>query len=115
MMELRSTGAGFEVSSVAVPLSLQIAMRLSVPLPLASSAAIELRKYSVPSPASSYCSAGLVAARSVKPGLPATAPTVSNWVTFTVAVLRASANLLNAYTWAAWNPSAKNGYSLVVM
>ena len=96
MSELRSTGWGLEVSSVAVLVSDQMAMRLSVPLPLASSAAIELRKYSVPAWASSYRMPGVTAGRRVKPGLPATAPMVSIWVTFTVAALRASANLLNA-------------------
>ncbi len=69
------------------------AMRLSVPLPLASSAAMELRKYSVPPRSSAYPPAGEVAGHTVKPGLPPTAPMVSIWVTETVAAPEASARL----------------------
>ena len=66
------------------------------PLPLASSAAFELRKYSVPPAAVAYCVPGDTAGHSVKPGLPASAPAVSNCVTRRVAAPAASADFENA-------------------
>jgi hypothetical protein len=86
------------------------------PLPFASSAALELRKNSVPPASVAYCADGDCAGHRVKPGLPASAPAVSNCVTVRVGVLAASACFEKAYTWAPWKPVGGNsGYSLVVM
>src|SRR5712692_233965 len=84
------------------------------PLPWASSAAFELRKYSVPPFALEFRSAGAIAGHSVKPELPLSAPCVSIWVTATLAAPEARAAFEKAYSCAPWKSLPKNEYSLVV-
>src|SRR5437660_499534 len=87
--------AGLEFSELVFE-SAQTSRSVELPLPLASSAAFELRKYSVPPAPSSYAVPGDCAGQMVKPGLPLSAPTVSNWVTATLAAPDASALLEKA-------------------
>src|SRR4051812_26575020 len=80
MIELLNRRAGEALLSDPVFVSAQRARRVSVWVPFASSAAIELKKYSVP-----FCSVaklvpGLSAGQTVKPGLPPTIAVVSIWV-----------------------------------
>src|SRR5258708_30542892 len=65
----------------------------ATPLPWASSAAFELRKYSVPPLALELMSFGAVAGQIVKPALPPTTPSVSISSTAMEAGCRASACL----------------------
>jgi hypothetical protein len=73
------------------------------------------RKYSDPPLAGEALPGGDVLGQSVKPGLPASSPAVSIWVTV-VGPPPAREVFEKAYTWAAWKMlSGKNAYSLVVM
>src|SRR6266436_2909489 len=88
--------AGLAVFSDCVFVSPQTIRSLETPDPLASAAASALRKYSVPPRLVAYAVPGVVAGQTVKPGLPFTAPLVSNWVTAMLAALDASALLEKA-------------------
>src|SRR5215472_11895874 len=95
--ELLRLRAGLVVFSDAVFVSAQTMRSLETPVPLASPAASELRKYSVPPRSEAYwLLPGVVAGQTVKPGLPFTAPVVSNWVTEILAAPDASALLEKA-------------------
>src|SRR6266567_2011165 len=61
---------GLAVLSDDVLASVQTIRCLEAPFPLASGAASELMKYSVPRRFVAYCESGLVAGQTVKPGLP---------------------------------------------
>src|SRR3954451_4057230 len=114
---LLSTGLGRLVSSDRVLVRLQVTMLLEVPAsaPVASGAALEDRKNSVPLLSRAYWSLlGDCAGHTVKPLSPRSAPVVSNWVTSTSASPRASARFENAYTWALLNSGPNIEYSLVV-
>src|SRR5215469_7982243 len=90
-MELLRLRAGLSPLSDCVFVSAQMMRSVEIPVPLASAAASELRKYSVPPAPVSYAVPGVLAGQTVKPGLPFTAPTVLNWVTATLPALEASA------------------------
>src|SRR6266480_8047194 len=83
--------AGLAVFSDCVFVSPQTIRSVEDPDPLASAAASELRKYSVPPRLVAYAVPGELAGQTVKPGLPFTAPTVLNCVTATLAAFDASA------------------------
>src|SRR5260370_14853671 len=94
--ELLSLRAGLAVFSDCVFVSAQTMRSVEDPVPLASPAASELRKYSVPPRSVAYAPPGVVAGQTVKPGLPRTAPVVSNCVTETLLAPEASALLEKA-------------------
>ena len=96
---LLSCGFGRAESSDRVLLRLHVTMLVEEPVgsPVASSAALEDRKNSVPSASWLYWSAdGDCAGQMVKPLSPRSAAVVSNWVTSTSASPRARARLENA-------------------
>src|SRR5579859_2815774 len=94
--ELPRLRAGLPLFSDCVFVSTQTMRSEDIPVPLASAAASELMKYSVPPAPVSYELPGLVAGQMVKPGLPFTRPVVSNWVTVTLAAPDASVLLEKA-------------------
>src|SRR5713226_2242933 len=85
--ELLRVIAGLALFSDCVFVSAQTMRSDETPIPLASGAASELRKYSVPPRSVANWLSGEVAGQTVKPGLPArpTEPIVSIWVTAMVA------------------------------
>jgi hypothetical protein len=114
---LLSATLGWFVSRDRVLVRFQVTIVLDVPWvsPVASSAALDDRKNSVPLAAREKSPAvGDWAGQIVNPLRPLSAPVVSNWVTSTLASPRASAFLENAYTWALLNSGPKNEYSFVV-
>jgi hypothetical protein len=76
--ELLRLSAGLALFSDCVFVSAQTMRSLEIPVPLASAAASELMKYSVPPRSVAYAVPGVEAGQTVKPGLPFTAPIVSN-------------------------------------
>src|SRR5690349_4059519 len=115
--ELLSDTFGWFVSRDRVLVRFQVTMLLEVPAvsPVASSAALEDRKNSVPLAALEKSRVvGDCAGQIVKPLRPLSAPVVSNWVTSTLASPRASAFLENAKTCALLNSGPKNEYSFSV-
>ena len=95
---LLNKGFGVTKLSDAVFASVQTIRLREAPNPLASGAAFELMKYSVPLEIVAYWRSGLVAGHTVKPGFPGrpapglpTAPMVSNWTTMIAEALAARA------------------------
>src|SRR3954447_26610919 len=88
-----SCSAGVAESSDDVPVSAHTSRSREVPVPLASSAALLERKNSVPPAALLAEPGGEIAGQIVKPGLPSSAPTVSNWTSLSVGEPSASARL----------------------
>ena len=96
-MALASSGAGLALSRDLLLVSVHNPMRLSRPVSLrASSAAEELRKYSVPLSRVAYRLSGTCAGQTVKHGVPSPSTRFSNWTTLTVAAPAARAALENA-------------------
>src|SRR5256886_13527899 len=101
-----------------VLVSAQVTRRFERSVALTSLAASELRNSSVPRARLSKRWSGPTDGQSVKPASRAsptlTAPTVSIWVTLTVAAPDVSARLEKAYRFALWNSGPNSEYSLVV-
>src|SRR4051812_29372106 len=96
MVRWLSASVGVAERSELVFVSDHSSSCVELPVPLASSAAFELRKYSVPPAEDEPRPFGEIAGQTVNPGFPASAPLVSNCTTVCVAAPEASAAFENA-------------------